>query len=68
MSDTWAVAGAGAAVGFLQAMILLVLMGIKSDLKDVWNRLHNHYHEVEYGGEDCGKLHTGNVVIPGAAR
>jgi len=68
MTENTAIAIGSGVVGFLQAIIVLVLMGIRSDIKDIWDRLYNHYHEVECGGTDCGRLHTGNVVIPGAAR
>lgn len=36
----------------------------KSDHGDMWKRIYGHYHEVECDNSDCGKVRTGNVIIP----
>jgi hypothetical protein len=55
----------GIVVGLLQGLILLVLAGIRSDIKDLWERVYNHRHEVRCLGEQCHQVHTGNVIVPG---
>ena len=64
MSDHWAIALVGFGIGLLQALILFVLASIKSDIKDIWARMYDHYHEVQCENKECG-LRTGNVVVPG---
>lgn len=36
----------------------------KEDHKDIWSRVYGHYHEIECESAECGKVHTGNVIIP----
>jgi hypothetical protein len=62
------VAIAGMFIGILQALIVLILNGIKNDIKEIWTRVYDHYHEVQCGNPDCQKLMTGNVIVPGAKR
>lgn len=54
----------GIVIGFMQAIIIMLLIGLKSELKDVWERVYNHYHVIECDNRDCTALHTGNVVVP----
>jgi hypothetical protein len=54
----------GILVGFMQAVIILLLTSIRSEINDIWQRMNNHYHEVGCGNKDCTALHTGNVIIP----
>ena len=58
------VAIAGISVGFLQGIIILILVGIRNDIVDLWKRVENHAHEVSCSGPDCRSLHSGNVIIP----
>ena len=53
-------------VGLLQGVILFVLAGIKSDIRNLWDRADRHYHEVECPSERCRAIKTGNVIVPGA--
>lgn len=64
MGDNWLIVLVGIGAGFLQAIIIFVLMGIKKDINDIWDRIYTHYHEVECGSKECTMLKTGNVVIP----
>ena len=54
----------GLMVGFLQAIIIYNLSGIKKDITDTWKRVNNHYHEVSCANDACKRLTTGNVIIP----
>ena len=65
----------GAALAIINGLVLFILSGIKSNQKDMkesneanqkdmWERIYNHYHEIECGNADCKKLRTGNVVVP----
>jgi len=54
----------GVVIGFMQAIIIMLLVGLKGELNDVWDRIYNHYHEIECDNRDCTALHTGSVVIP----
>lgn len=65
---TIVVAVAGSFIAILQALIVLILNGIKSDIKEIWTRIYDHYHEVQCGNAECKKLRTGNVIVPGAQR
>jgi hypothetical protein len=67
MSENMAIALVGIGVGILQGLILLVLSGIKSDIKDLWTRVYDHYHEVHCDNAECNSLKTGNVIVPGAS-
>ena len=51
-------------IGFLQAIIIFILVGIKKDQTDMWKRMNSHYHEVSCDNTDCRMLKTGNVIIP----
>jgi len=51
-------------IGFLQAIIIFILAGIKKDQADMWKRMNSHYHEVSCANDDCRMLKTGNVIIP----
>jgi len=62
-------------VGTMLCFAGLVLGGVKSmlngmedrtakEVEDVWDRVNNHYHEIQCGNKDCTALHTGNVIIP----
>ena len=51
-------------VGFMQAIIIFILAGIKKEVADIWHRMNSHYHEVECNNDECKRLKTGNVVIP----
>jgi len=62
--ETTIIALIGIGVGFLQAIIIYILTGMKSEISEVWHRMNNHYHEIECGNDACKKLRTGNVVIP----
>jgi len=55
---------AGLCIGFLQAIIIFILVGIKKDQADIWKRINSHYHEVACGAAECKGLKTGNVIIP----
>ncbi len=55
----------GIVVGFMQAVIIFMLAGIKKDQADIWERINNHRHEVTCTGQDCRQLKTGDVIIPG---
>lgn len=65
MDQHWGIALVGIGVGVLQALIITLLMGIKTDIGDIWTRLYDHYHEVECDNNECTALKTGNVVVPG---
>ncbi|MFA5340422.1 MAG: hypothetical protein WC332_01470 [Clostridia bacterium] len=54
----------GGILTLVNALILLTLNGIKNDIKDLWKRVYNHYHEIDCENPDCKKLKTGNVVVP----
>jgi hypothetical protein len=61
----------GVGVGFMQGIIIFVLMGfrsdmatLKQDMKDMWKRTNSHYHEVSCSNDECKSLKTGNVIIP----
>jgi len=62
--DTTIITIAGIVVGFLQAIIIFMLSGIKTEIADIWSRMNSHYHEVSCANDDCRMLKTGNVVIP----
>lgn len=64
MDPTLLVTVIGILVGFMQAVIILLLTSIRSEINDIWQRMNNHYHEVGCGNKDCTALHTGNVIIP----
>jgi hypothetical protein len=66
MTENMTIALVGLGVGILQGLILLVLAGIKSDIKDLWKRIYDHYHEVTCDNSECTALKTGNVIVPGA--
>jgi hypothetical protein len=63
--ENWNVTVVGILIGFLQAMVLLVLNGIRNDIKDIWKRIYHHYHEVKCPNSDCNAVRTGNVIVPG---
>ncbi len=54
----------GILIGFLQAIMIMLLLGLKGDMKDLWDRVYNHYHEIECNRVECTAIRTGNVVIP----
>ncbi|MFH2076620.1 MAG: hypothetical protein ABIJ57_14965 [Pseudomonadota bacterium] len=62
--ETTIVAIIGIGVGFLQAIVIFMLSGIKTEIADIWSRMNAHYHEVSCSNDDCKKLRTGNVIIP----
>ena len=53
-------------IGFLQAVIIFILVGIKKDQADMWKRMNSHYHTATCDNAGCRTLKTGNVVIPGS--
>jgi len=55
----------GIIVGFLQAIVIYILSGMKKDQEEIWKRMNSHYHEVSCDNNDCRTLKTGNVIIPG---
>lgn len=59
-----AVAIIGIVIAILQTIIILFLMGIKGDIKELWKRLYGHYHEIDCENPECKKLKTGNVIVP----
>ena len=63
--ETTVIAVIGLVLGFLQAIMIYILTGIKAEIADVWRRMNNHYHEVSCDNDDCKRLVTGNVIIPG---
>lgn len=58
------IASTGCLVGFLQAIIIYILIGIKKDQADIWKRINGHYHEADCSNDLCHHLTTGNVIIP----
>lgn len=54
----------GIFIGFLQAVMIMLLLGLKGDIKDLWERIYNHYHEIQCNSAECTAIRTGNVVIP----
>jgi len=62
--ETTIIAVIGLVLGFLQAIMIYILTGIKAEIADVWRRMNNHYHEVSCENNDCRALKTGNVIIP----
>lgn len=58
------IAFTGIGVGFLQGVVIFILSGMKRDIANTWNRVNNHYHEVECANDECRRLTTGNVIIP----
>jgi hypothetical protein len=62
--DGIAVAIIGGILALINALILLTLNSIKQEIKDVWKRVYNHYHEIDCENPDCKKLKTGNVIVP----
>ncbi|MCE5282878.1 MAG: hypothetical protein LLG93_12320 [Deltaproteobacteria bacterium] len=65
METSIVMAVTGIVVGFMQAVIIFMLAGIKKDQADIWERINNHRHEVTCTGQDCRQLKTGDVIIPG---
>ncbi len=63
---TIVVAVSGVFIGILQGLILMILNGIRGDIKDLWSRIYDHYHEITCSNDQCHMLKTGNVVVPGA--
>lgn len=62
--ETTVIAAIGIGVGFMQGIIIFILVGIKNEIAGVWKRLNNHYHEVSCTNVECKTLKTGNVIIP----
>ena len=62
--DVGMIAVVGIIVGFMQAVIIFILAGLKKDMANIWKRMNNHYHEVSCGNDGCKSLRTGNVIIP----
>lgn len=58
----------GIVIGFMQAVMIMLLLGLKGDIKDLWDRVYNHYHEIECNNADCTAVKTGNVVVPHGGR
>ena len=58
----------GIVIGFMQAVMIMLLLGLKGDIKDLWDRVYNHYHEIECPNSDCTAVKTGNVVVPHGGR
>lgn len=56
----------GIVAGFLQAIIIFILSGLRKDIAEIWGRIYNHSHEVHCASNECKTLQTGNVVIPGS--
>lgn len=65
----------GAALTVINGLILIILSDIKTrqkdmkvsneaNIKEMWNRIYSHYHEIGCDNKDCTALKTGNVVIP----
>lgn len=65
----------GIGVGFLQALVIVILTGIKTEVKsvreelaskerDIWKRVYAHYHEIDCSNDDCDARRTGNVIVP----
>lgn len=54
----------GIIIGFMQAVMIMLLLGLKGDIKDLWDRIYNHYHLIGCDNKACTALHTGSVVIP----
>jgi|WetSurMetagenome_2_1015567.scaffolds.fasta_scaffold316425_1 hypothetical protein len=65
MSENWAIAIIGIFVTILNLLILMIVSGIKADIKDLWARVYNHRHEVNCNSDECHALRTGNVIVPG---
>lgn len=62
--DNTIIAIIGIFMSVLQAIVIFLLTGIKSEIADVWKRMNSHYHEVSCENTDCRALKTGNVIIP----
>ena len=58
----------GIFTAILQTLIVLVLNGIKNDIKDIWKRVYGHYHEIQCNNDACHNLKTGNVIVPGGEK
>lgn len=54
----------GGILALVNALILLTLNGMRTEMKDIWKRVYNHYHEIDCENPDCKKLKTGNVIVP----
>ena len=64
MGTGMVIALSAAAIGVLQALIIFILIGIRTNQDAMWKRLNNHYHEVECDNDECNHLKTGNVILP----
>jgi hypothetical protein len=50
-------------IAVFQAIIILYLVGIKTDINAIWARLNNHSHLATCHGDDCRDVRIGNVII-----
>jgi hypothetical protein len=66
-------------VGFLlliiQGLVAYYMSSINDKIKsvcqdnkeahqDMWKRIYGHYHEVDCKNDECGRVKTGNVIVP----
>jgi hypothetical protein len=48
----------------LNGLALFILVGIRADLKDVWDRMYHHEHMVGCENDKCNIKKTSGVLIP----
>ena len=51
------------AIGALQSVTFFLVVWLKKDIKELWNRADKHGHVIECDGENC-KPKTAAVILP----
>ena len=64
MNETAVVEVVGIFMTVVNGLGLFILIGIRSDLKDLWKRMYSHYHMIDCNNKGCDARKTGDVIVP----
>lgn len=54
----------GALLAMLNGVGLFIMVGMRQDLKDIWDRMYGHEHLIECSNKTCTATKTSAVMVP----
>ena len=64
MSENAALEVIGICITLINGMGLFILIGIRTDVQDLWKRMYSHYHIIDCTNKACDARKTGDVIVP----
>lgn len=62
-SQSIAVSIIGALLVIINGLGLFIMMGMRQDNRDLWDRIYNHEHTIDCGNKECDAKETKGVVV-----